>query len=131
METINGECLCGNVQYQVPAQPTTQVLCHCTDCQTISGSAFYTANVVPLESVKLTLGEPVAYSVTADSGRINTRKFCPTCGTRVWAELPKLGMASVNGRTLKDADHFQPQATHMPASAPSWCRLDEALFTPS
>ncbi|MFP6726249.1 MAG: GFA family protein, partial [Alphaproteobacteria bacterium] len=57
-DTISGGCLCGNVRFKTTSEPAMQVLCHCVDCQTVSGSAFYTAYIVQLESVKLTKGEP-------------------------------------------------------------------------
>lgn len=57
----------------------------------------------------------------------NSRHFCPTCGTRIWAQLDELGLASINGSTLDQRDHFHPTANHFPDSAPDWCRLDESL----
>jgi hypothetical protein len=32
------------------------------------------------------LGKTASYPSTADSGNINTRHFCPTCGSRVYGE---------------------------------------------
>ena len=75
----------------------------------------------------LTSGQPAEYNVQADSGRVNSRKFCAKCGTRVWAQLEELGLASVNGLTLDQRDHFRPTANHFPDSAPAWCQLDESL----
>ena len=37
---IDGECLCGDVAYEAEIDPENVGLCHCTDCQTLSGSAF-------------------------------------------------------------------------------------------
>ena len=124
-DTIAGGCLCGAIRFETSAQPTFQLLCHCTDCQTISGAAAYAAYVVPLDSLNVTRGEPAHYDVTAASGRINSRHFCPTCGTRVWAVLAEMGVASVNGLALDDRGHFQPAANHMPDSAPDWCKLGD------
>ena len=124
---VSGGCRCGQIRYRVPSEPAFQLLCYCTDCQTISGAAGYAAYGVPLDSIELSSGNPTRYAVQADSGRTNARRFCPTCGTRVWAELPEMGLASVNGLTLDDRGHFQPAANHMPESAPTWCLLNESL----
>ena len=37
---IDGTCHCGNITYQAEIDPDQVYICHCTDCQTISGSAF-------------------------------------------------------------------------------------------
>lgn len=128
-DSISGGCLCGAIRFEASAEATFQLLCHCTDCQTVSGAAAYAAYVVPLDSLRVTQGEPSHFEVTADSGRINSRHFCPTCGTRVWAVLEEMGVASVNGLALDDRSHFQPAANHMVSSAPDWCALGELLST--
>lgn len=128
-ETINGGCLCGNVRYETTAEPAIQLLCYCTDCQTVSGALGYAAYVVPIESLVIKQGNPAAFDVRAESGRINSRRFCPECGTRIYAQLDELGLASVNGLTLDDRDHFHPNTNHCPESAPHWCQIDKTLDT--
>ena len=124
-ETITGGCLCGAIRFETTAEPAIQLLCHCTDCQTISGAAAYAAYVVPLDTLSVSNGEPAHYEVTADSGRSNSRHFCPNCGTRVWAVLKEMELASVNGLALDDRKHFQPSANHKTSSAPHWCALSD------
>ena len=124
-KTVTGGCLCGEIRFEASAEPALQLLCHCTDCQTISGAAAYAAYVVPLDSLKVLQGEPAHYEVSADSGRSNSRHFCPNCGARVWAVLKGMGLASVNGLALDDRSHFQPAANHMISSAPGWCALGD------
>lgn len=128
-DTISGGCLCGAIRFETAAVPAFQLLCHCRDCQTVSGAAAYAAYVVPIDSLSLTRGEPSHFEVVADSGRTNSRHFCPTCGTRVWAVLEEMGFASVNGMALDDRSHFQPAANHMSDRAPDWCRLGELPST--
>ena len=40
MAELNGGCLCGAVRYTTNAAPEFVGLCHCTDCQKHTGSAF-------------------------------------------------------------------------------------------
>lgn len=127
MGKVAGGCHCGGVRYETTSEPVLQCLCYCADCQTISGAAGYAVYGVPIDSVVVTRGEPAEYDVQADSGRINSRRFCPHCGTRIWAQLEELGIASINGLTLDDRDHFRPSANHFPDSAPDWCQLDRNL----
>ncbi len=37
---LRGECQCGGIRYEVTGVPQQVVVCHCTDCQRQSGSAF-------------------------------------------------------------------------------------------
>ena len=57
---IDGSCHCGRIRYEAEVDPAKVVICHCTDCQTLSGSAFRT--VVP-RSVRLaeapSFGKPI------------------------------------------------------------------------
>lgn len=124
-EKVSGGCLCGAIRFEAAAQPQIALLCHCTDCQRVSGAAAYAAYVVPIDSLSVVQGEPAHYDVTADSGRINSRHFCATCGSRVFAILKEMGMASVNGLALDDRNHFQPVANHRPETAPTWCSLGD------
>ena len=123
---VSGGCLCGEIRFETDAEPAFQLLCHCTDCQTISGSAFYTAYVTPLDAVTLLKGEPARFDVTSDAGRNNSRRFCSNCGSRLWAEL-EIGFASVNGMALDDRTHFRPTHNHRINTAPDWCQIDQRL----
>ncbi len=40
---IDGGCHCGNITYSAEIDPETVGICHCTDCQTLTGSAFRTS----------------------------------------------------------------------------------------
>src|SRR5215470_6918097 len=37
---IDGACYCGYITYEAEADPQKPFICHCTDCQQLSGSAF-------------------------------------------------------------------------------------------
>ena len=124
-DVISGRCLCGEVRFETTNEPVLQLLCHCKDCQTVSGAAAYAAYVVPIDTLKVVQGETAHFSVNADSGRTNSRHFCPTCGSRVWAILEEMGVASVNGLALDDRSHFKPAGNHLPDSAPNWCQLGD------
>ncbi len=44
---LTGSCLCGNVAYEVNADPGPIVHCHCSTCRKTHGSAFSTVTNVP------------------------------------------------------------------------------------
>ena len=82
---INGGCHCGKITYAAEVDPETVSVCHCTDCQTFSGSAFRTAIPARREGFKLLTGEPKIYVKTAASGNKRAQAFCADCGTHLYA----------------------------------------------
>jgi hypothetical protein len=85
---IDGGCHCGRITYEADIDPGKVGVCHCTDCQTLSGSAFVAYVQVPKEAFRLR-GEPKIYVKTAESGGRRAQAFCPECGTRLYATAEK------------------------------------------
>lgn len=82
---INGGCHCGNIEYEAEIDANKVVLCHCTDCQTMSGSPFRGVVIASEEKFKLkgTIKDYVKQS--ANSGNPRAQGFCPECGTHIYA----------------------------------------------
>src|SRR5262249_60405819 len=70
-----GGCQCGTVRYEVAGDPLMVVVCHCSDCQRQSGSAFGMSFIVPRGSFRLLRGEVKTFTRKADSGRAATCTF--------------------------------------------------------
>lgn len=82
---IDGACHCGFIAIEGEADPKTTTICHCTDCQTMSGGPFRVSVRVPGASLKMT-GQPATYvKTTAASGIPRVQAFCPKCGTAIYA----------------------------------------------
>lgn len=62
-------------------------ICHCADCQVISGAPFRAVVAAPTEQFKLT-GEPTRYTLV-QSGKPMAQAFCPDCGTALFAAAPE------------------------------------------
>jgi hypothetical protein len=82
---IDGHCHCGEITFEAEVDPTAVTICHCTDCQRLTGSAFRANIPVPAEHFKLLSGTPKTYVKTAESGNKRRHAFCGTCGTPVFA----------------------------------------------
>ena len=54
---IEGGCHCGYIAYEAEVDPDKVRICHCTDCQTLSGSAFRTVAFTNPGSFNLRSGE--------------------------------------------------------------------------
>src|SRR5689334_22195330 len=57
---IDGACHCGYITIEGEADPEKTQICHCTDCQTGTGSAFRVSVPVSGASFKM-LGQPTGY----------------------------------------------------------------------
>ena len=82
---IDGGCHCGFISYEAEVDPAAVCICHCTDCQTLSGSAFRTTVRATEGSFKVLSGKPKTYVKTAESGNRRVQLFCPKCGTPICA----------------------------------------------
>ena len=78
---INGACHCGNITFRAEVDPGSVIICHCTDCQTLSGSAYRTVAPAIEGTFKLLSGEPRIYVKTAESGSRRAQAFGPEGGT--------------------------------------------------
>jgi hypothetical protein len=108
-----GGCQCGEIRYEVTAEPIGLYVCHCRECQNQSASAFGISLRIPRDGFRITRGSPRSWKRPTDSGRTMVCSFCPTCGSRIWHELE--GGAKVI--SLKGGSLDQPvdisKATHI------------------
>lgn len=82
---IDGGCHCGDIAYEAEIDPEKVFICHCTDCQTLSASAFRTAVRVPEDDFRILSGNPKIYIKTGESGAKRAQAFCAECGSAIYA----------------------------------------------
>jgi hypothetical protein len=82
---VQGRCHCGRIRYEAIVDPEKSAICHCTDCQTLTGSAYRAAVQAPSETFVLLAGQPKLYVKTAESGNQRVHGFCPDCGAPVYS----------------------------------------------
>src|SRR5262245_66488415 len=82
---VNGRCHCGRITYEAVVDPERAGLCHCTDCQTLTGSAYRATVLAPAETFTLHGGPPKSYVKTADSGTKRAHAFCPEAGSPLYS----------------------------------------------
>ena len=120
---ITGSCHCGAITIEGEADPDKVGICHCTDCQTGTGSAFRVSIPVPGDKFKMT-GEPTAYlKTTADSGNHRVQAFCPKCGSPIYSTTPGEGKQAiyiVRVGILDQRDQLTPRRQSWFRSARPW-----------
>ncbi len=125
---LQGGCLCGAVSYQITNQFSRFMLCHCQQCQQLTGSAF-AANIFtsPKNIEWLTGQEKISHY--RHRSRDSTRSFCAVCS----CALPYINQ---NGKSLiipagslSEQVENTPVANMFEGEQASW--LVESFLNPS
>ena len=117
---IDGHCHCGRISFEAEVDPTSVTICHCTDCQRLTGSAFR-ANIVAPAAQFVLRGTPRSYVKTAESGNQRRHAFCGDCGTPIYAcamEDPQ--SYSLRIGTITQRADFTPRRQIWRRSALAW-----------
>lgn len=126
---IDGACHCGEIAYEAEIDPAMIIICHCTDCQHLSGGAFRWGTMIPKEAFRLTRGEMKFYRKIAESGAARLLAFCGTCGTSFYgtqADEPK--SYSLRLSTARQAGELRP--THQMWSRSKLPWLEDVIDLP-
>ena len=119
---IDGGCHCGHISYEAEIDPDNVGLCHCTDCQKFSGSAFRIGVPAAEGSFVITRGEPKTYIKTAESGGKRVQAFCAACGTHLYTtsvgDNPKIYRIRV--ASARQRNDLPPKAQIWFRSAQPW-----------
>ncbi len=119
---IDGSCHCTYLSYEAEVNPADVLICHCADCQTLSGSAFSVIVAVQKADFKFISGDPSFYVKTAESGNRRTQAFCSRCATRIYSG-PADGKSDFFGLrvgTIRQRDVLIPKEQIWRRSAQVW-----------
>ena len=78
---VHGSCHCGSIRYEADVDPEKTMICHCSDCQALSSTAFRVNVPAKTEDFHLLQGQPKEYVKIGDSGGRRAQGFCPDCGS--------------------------------------------------
>ena len=119
---IEGGCYCGQITFEAEAKSATFGICHCSECQVFTGSAFNTAIAVSAVDFLLLTGTPKTFVKTAaQSGRKVLRAFCGTCGSPIFRHsiddpsIYRISLGSIKQRAM-----FAPVRQIWKCSALPW-----------
>ena len=136
---VDGACHCGEITYTAEIDPARVIICHCTDCQVLSSSAFRMVVLAEKGTFRLLSGTPTVYIKTADSGRKRAHAFCPRCGTQMYATPPveRPEQFGLRVGSIRQRAQLRPSRQLWCRSAFAWvdeinsiARSDSASLTP-
>ena len=108
---VDGSCHCGAITYEAEIDPAMVTICHCTDCQVMSGGPYRNNAPCKWENFNLTSGTPSLYLKSADSGNKRNQAFCCNCGAGIYSasEGDKPDMYILRVGAIRQRDQLAPK----------------------
>jgi hypothetical protein len=108
---IDGGCHCGAIAYEAEVDPARVSICHCTDCQQLSGSVYRTSVLAERANFRMLKGKPKEYVKTAQSGARRAQAFCGDCGSPIYSADPGGDSPSffIRAGTVRQRAQLAPQ----------------------
>jgi hypothetical protein len=126
MTERTGHCLCGAVRFRLSAEPLAARVCWCRDCQHLSANGMVNM-LVPTAALEIS-GQLSEFLRAADSGNKIRQRFCPTCGSPMFANSSvRPDVTAVRVGSLDDPSSVRPTMNIWSSSAPAWACLDPKL----
>ena len=118
---IDGSCHCGKITLTAEVDPSTAMVCHCTDCQILGGGPFRTGVAAKAENSSIN-GVVAEYAKVAESGRKRVLGFCDTCGTGLYGADAEKKNFVIRLGFLNQRDELIPIKHIYRDSAASWLK---------
>ena len=113
---VDGRCHCGAITYEAEVDPARVTICHCRDCQVLTGTAYRTTVPTAVDDFVLRTGAPRSYVKVAESGNKRIHTFCGDCGTPIYSR------AYDNPTTYGLRVGALAQRDVLPPQRQIWCR---------
>jgi len=118
---VDGGCHCGRVRFRAVVDPARVTVCHCTDCQSLTGTAFRATVETARDDLEVE-GTPAIYTKTAESGRPRHQHFCADCGSPLFTsgEGDAAQVFGVRWGAISQRSALAPTHEIWRRSAPPW-----------
>jgi hypothetical protein len=126
---VDGQCHCGRVTFEADIDPQAVSICHCTDCQQLTGSPFRVTVICSGAQIRLTGGAPKIYARTGDNGRTRFQHFCADCGAPLFTsgEGTQTDDWGIRWGSIRQRDQLRPMRQIWCRSAAPWINEIENL----
>jgi hypothetical protein len=128
-DALDGGCACGDVRYRLTGAPMFVHCCHCTSCQTETGSAFVINALIEAERVETLRGAATPVMTPSESGRGQQIWRCPACHVALWSNYGGSAdiLRFVRAGTLDHPAALPPDVHIYTRSKLPWVRLPDGV----
>ena len=125
---LSASCLCGDVAVTLLDGPRSMLHCACRDCQRTTGAGHLPIIMMRARDIRID-GETHTHAITADSGAVTTRHFCPRCGSHILGISSRApDVVSVPaGLFAGQSDWFAARSVIFARSLNHWDMIDPAI----
>jgi hypothetical protein len=127
MAKQTGGCACGAIRFAVSGDFLGTGVCHCTECQKLSGGGANYVALVAKPALTITKGTPKEFVTKGDSGADAVRLFCGDCGTPLWSKSDSAPFYPVKIGAFDQSADYAPGLHLYTASAPNWHLMHEGI----
>jgi hypothetical protein len=125
---IQAACHCKKIAFEAEVDPGRVTICHCTDCQQLTGTAYRVSVPTRQDAFLLVRGSPKTYIKTADSGTQRAQVFCADCGSPLYTyEVGKGTTLGLRVGCIAQRAQLRPTKQKWCASALDWSMDIRAL----
>lgn len=119
---VHGSCHCGAISYEATVDTERVTICHCTDCQNLTGTAYRVSVPARVEDFRLLRGEPRVYFKVGDSGNRRAQFSCAYCGSPMYTQAAVTHPATYGLRTgcIRERHALVPRQRIWCRSALDW-----------
>ena len=125
--SCEGACSCGNVRYEISANPLIVHCCHCSFCQRQTGTAFALNALFKANNVNVLAGRVEEIDTPSPSGKGQIIARCPECKTAVWSNYYMGGIKKdirfIRVGTLDNPEKLPPDVHIYTVSKQPWVNL--------
>jgi hypothetical protein len=115
-----GRCPCGECRFVLTGEPSSIIACHCTNCQSWTGSACIVSVWVPAAALAITKGQPATNRI----GESVTNYYCGSCMRHLFHEnSTRPGLRYVPAGLFDDTSWIMPCAHLWTRSAQPWIAI--------
>jgi hypothetical protein len=125
--TLTGTCRCAAITYSLSSDaPIAVYACHCTNCQTWSGSSFALHSLLPEGA--LTPSGPLTEYAYEENGQHARHYLCGNCHTRIYNTTSAApGLWVLRAATLDNSPQLTPMAHIWTRHKQAWLNLPQDI----
>ncbi len=122
----SGQCLCGDIQFEIDGELDPIQVCYCKQCQRAQGTALATNIPVAAASIRLLKGGDSIRSYESSPGK--HRCFCGRCGSPIYSKRDSLpDVIRIRAGLIDGELSSRPVAHFHVASKPNWWAITDEL----
>lgn len=119
----SGQCLCGEIKFEVHGKERWTGVCHCKMCQRLSGGGFQVWVQFEQKELKILTGKPKDFS---SSSRV-VRSACPNCSSHLFFRYTDSATDLYITAPSLDGSEVQPEQHIWWKSKMNWLCLDDNI----